>query len=126
MCLCLRAFSNVRSSGVHRLTGDKDLRFAGRTVSQPAGSCAAVSSIGEIVNFRILSATAFAAIFALVRPSPAAADFTVCNSTTDGTVNVAWAVTWLESDGDFNGESHGWWPVGQNECKTIIGADISA
>jgi uncharacterized membrane protein len=82
--------------------------------------------IGEIVKFRIVSAMTLAVLFMLIRPSPAAADFTVCNSTTAGTVNVAWTVTWLESDGDFNGESHGWWTVAQNECKVIIGPDISA
>jgi uncharacterized membrane protein len=59
------------------------------------------------LKFDILVAATVAALFTLVRPSPAAAEFTVCNSTTDGAVNVAWAVNWLESNGVFHGESAG-------------------
>jgi len=66
------------------------------------------------------------ALFILLRPSPAAAEFTVCNSTADGTVNIAWAVSWIESDGSFHSESYGWWTIAQNECKVLIAPDISA
>jgi len=74
----------------------------------------------------ILVAATVAALFCLVRPSPAAAEFTVCNSTTDGAVNVAWAVNWFESSGVFHGESAGWFVISQGDCKIIIAPDISA
>ena len=78
------------------------------------------------MKFSILFAITLVALSILVRPSPAAADFTVCNSTTDGIVNIAWAVSWIENDGSFYTESHGWWTIAQNKCKVLIAPDISA
>ena len=77
------------------------------------------------MKFSILFAITLVALSILVRPSPAAADFTVCNSTTDGIVNIAWAVSWIENDGSFYTESHGWWTIAQNKCKVLIAPDIS-
>ncbi|MDQ6770657.1 MAG: DUF1036 domain-containing protein [Gemmatimonadota bacterium] len=65
------------------------------------------------------------ALITLVRPSPAAAAFTVCNSTTSGTVSIAWAINWLESDGVFHGESDGWFIIAQGDCKIVVAPDIS-
>jgi len=59
-------------------------------------------------------------------PSPAAAAFTVCNSTTYGVVNVAYAVTWHDSNNQPFGESQGWWAIDQDACKIILKNDISA
>jgi uncharacterized membrane protein len=73
----------------------------------------------------VLGAATLAALF-ILRPAPAAAEFTVCNSTTDGAVNVAWAVNWFESNGVFHGESAGWFIIAQGDCKNVIAPDISA
>jgi len=43
----------------------------------------------------ILVAATVAALFTLVRPSPATAAFTVCNY---GTVNLALTISWLDSE----------------------------
>jgi uncharacterized membrane protein len=78
------------------------------------------------LKFNILFAATIAALFTLLHPSPAAAAFTVCNSTTDGPVNVAWAVNWLENNGVFHGENAGWFIIAQGDCKIVISPDISA
>jgi len=81
---------------------------------------------GCIMKLCILCAATIAAVFILVRPSPAAAEFAVCNSTTYGSVNVAWAATWHDSNGDPHGESDGWWIIPSGECKIIIAVvDVS-
>lgn len=59
-------------------------------------------------------------------PSPAQAAFTVCNSTTYGVINVAYAVTWHDSNNQAFGESQGWWVIDQDTCKIIMKNDISA
>ncbi len=70
---------------------------------------------------------ALAALLVIIRPSPAAAEFAVCNSSTYGNVNVAWAATWNDSSGNAHGESQGWWVVTQGDCKIVITTlDISA
>ncbi len=81
---------------------------------------------GGIVKLYILLSATVAGLIALARPSPAAAEFTVCNSTTHGTVNVAYAVTWHDSDGSPYGESQGWWIIPQDNCKILVTNDISA
>lgn len=79
------------------------------------------------MKFSILLAVTLAALFTLVRPSPAAAEFAVCNSSTYGKVNVAWAATWSDSNGNAHGESDGWWIIAQGDCKILITiTDISA
>jgi uncharacterized membrane protein len=75
---------------------------------------------------KVLFAATVAALFTLVHPAPAAAEFTVCNTTTDGAVNVAWAVNWLESNGVFHCKSAGWFIIAQGDCKIVIAPDISA
>ena len=72
------------------------------------------------MKFTILFAATVAAFFILVRPSPAAAEFAICNSSTWGEAKVAIAITWTDSNGAANGESEGWWPVPQGECKIVI------
>lgn len=71
------------------------------------------------------SAATIVALITLVRPSPAAAAFTVCNSTTSGKVNVAWAINWFEIGGVFHGESAGWFIIAQGDCKIVVAPDIS-
>lgn len=77
------------------------------------------------MRYQILIATAAAALaIMLAHPAPASAAFTVCNSTTQGTVWVADAITW-HYKGDSYGESQGWWGIDQGDCKTLINNDIS-
>jgi uncharacterized membrane protein len=79
------------------------------------------------VKFSIFLALISAGLFALIRPSTAAAEFAVCNSSSYSKVNVAWAATWTDSSGNPYGESQGWWVIAQNECKIVITtADVSA
>ena len=79
------------------------------------------------MKFSILLAVTLAALFILVRPSPAAAEFTVCNSSTYGDVSIAWAATWSDGNGNAHGESVGWFIIAQGDCKIVITAsDISA
>jgi hypothetical protein len=59
------------------------------------------------LKLNVLVAAIVAALFTLIRPSPAAADgLTVCNKSTYGTVNVAVAVDWLDN-GNPNEEAEG-------------------
>ena len=69
----------------------------------------------------ILVAATVAALFTIVRPSPAAADgLTVCNKSTSGTVNLAVAVAWLDSgNGRTYEEAEGWFIIPQGDCKTV-------
>lgn len=68
--------------------------------------------------------TAMVLTWSLARP--AAAEFAVCNSSSHGTVSVAWAATWVDSQGKSYGESQGWWVIPQEDCKIMITNDISA
>lgn len=52
--------------------------------------------------------------------APASAEFAVCNSTTHGTVRVAYATTWEDTEGTMHGQSQGWYEIAQGECKIII------
>ncbi|MBV8262837.1 MAG: DUF1036 domain-containing protein [Candidatus Eremiobacteraeota bacterium] len=74
----------------------------------------------------IITALAALVLVASLYPSPAAAAFTVCNSTTYGVVNVAYAVTWRDSNNQPYGESQGWWAIDPDTCKIILKNDISA
>jgi uncharacterized membrane protein len=63
----------------------------------------------------------------LFRPAPAVAEFAVCNATTYGTVSVAWAATWNDSNGSPYGEAQGWYNIAPDDCKIMITTtDISA
>jgi uncharacterized membrane protein len=68
-----------------------------------------------------------AALF-VVRPSPAAADgLTICNKSTYGTVNLAVAVSWLDSEnGRPYEEAEGWFVIAQGDCKLVIAQNILA
>lgn len=52
--------------------------------------------------------------------SPASAEFAVCNASTHGTATVAYAATWLDSDGNQHGQSQGWFQIDQGKCTIII------
>jgi uncharacterized membrane protein len=80
----------------------------------------------SVVKVYLLIAAAVVALFTLTCPTPAAAAFTVCNNSTYGRVNVAYAVKWHASDGSSYGESQGWWLIDQDACKIIMTNDISA
>ena len=79
------------------------------------------------MKFNIILAATIAAMITLFRLSPAAAEFAICNSSTYGKVNAAWAATWSDSNGNAHGESDGWWIIPQGDCKIVITTiDISA
>jgi len=62
----------------------------------------------------------FAAILMIAHPSSALAEFAVCNSSTYGTVNVAYVATWQDSQGTTHGQSQGWWQIETNKCQIVI------
>ena len=73
-----------------------------------------------------LTVVAFAVLFILVRPSPAAASFTVCNDTSYKSVTVAFAASWYGDDGvTVENGSKGWYPIAKGACSILIGTDIS-
>lgn len=74
----------------------------------------------------IMLTVATGSFLASLHPAPARAAFTVCNSTTYGVINVAYAVTWRDSNNQPYGESQGWWIIDQDTCKIILNNDISA
>ena len=78
------------------------------------------------MRYQIFVAAAAATLAVmLAHPAPASAAFTVCNSTTQGKLWVADAVTW-HSHGDSYGETQGWWGIEQGDCRTLITNDISS
>lgn len=66
----------------------------------------------------MLAATAFAAAAAVLFPSQARAEFTVCNQTLD-VVNLA---VGEEIDRAF--QTDGWWTVGANQCVNVIREEL--
>lgn len=80
----------------------------------------------HVMAFKLVIAAAFLTVAMLCYAAPAAAEFTVCNSSTYGKANVAYAITWQDSQGKAYGESQGWWIVAQDACQIIVTNDISA
>jgi uncharacterized membrane protein len=78
------------------------------------------------MNVRALLVVTLGALASIALARPAAAEFAVCNSASHGTVHVAWAATWNDSQGKSYGESQGWWEIPEEDCKIMITNDISS
>jgi uncharacterized membrane protein len=72
------------------------------------------------VKHSILYALVIGALIAVAYPSPASAEFAVCNASTHGVVSVAYAATWQDGQGNPYGQSQGWFLVDQGKCTIII------
>lgn len=66
----------------------------------------------------MLAATAFAVVTAMLLPSQARAEFTVCNQTLD-VVNLA-----VGEEVDRAFQTDGWWTVGANQCVNVIREEL--
>jgi uncharacterized membrane protein len=75
------------------------------------------------LRFGILVAALLAALFILLRPSPAAAELTVCNKSTYGAVKLAVALSWLDNGNPYE-EAEGWFIIAQGDCKIVIDQDV--
>ena len=69
---------------------------------------------------RLLPAALFcAALFSIVSPSSAHAEFTVCNQTLD-VVNLA-----VGQKVDNADQTDGWWTIGANQCVNVIREELT-
>jgi len=67
-----------------------------------------------------LAALAAVPLLATLGPTPAAADFRLCNRTTS---RVGIAVGYKDGDA---GSTEGWWNVAANSCETLLRGDLVA
>lgn len=67
-----------------------------------------------------LAALAAVPVLAILAPTPAAADFRLCNRTTS---RVGIAVGYKDGDG---WSTEGWWNVAANSCETLLRGDLVA
>ncbi|MDF2996084.1 MAG: hypothetical protein K0R27_1721 [Xanthobacteraceae bacterium] len=67
-----------------------------------------------------LAALAAAPVLAILAPTPAAADFRLCNRTTS---RVGIAVGYKDGDA---WSTEGWWNVAANSCETLLRGDLVA
>ena len=71
---------------------------------------------------------AFLTLIVLIFPARASAQFTVCNRTSQATVNVAYVGRWfsvVNNQRVLNEMSGGWFPIAKGDCKMVVLSDIS-
>lgn len=68
----------------------------------------------------VLAALAVVPVLAVMAPTPAAADFRLCNRTTS---RVGIAVGYKDGD---SWATEGWWNVAANSCETLLRGDLVA
>lgn len=68
----------------------------------------------------LLFACIVGALVVCASAAPASAEFSVCNASSHATVNVAYAATWNDSDGNPHGQSQGWFKIDKGKCTIII------